>query len=317
MTIKRYNSASLTKFKQELIKDKDGSYQKILLEHAKNDENHDFISWLDGKIVHHGYNGITDPIEGDIDIVLPNTQLNALEFINFNPGKETIHNWLPTWEVLQISDAANSSVWAYITRKMIAEEKLRPYDLMVGPRDKGDSYKGKSKIAYALNASGEQKLEKMGECVRNFLRNLCGLYEIRGARSLYQDCPFARAWWQHHIAESIKSTDKHAVISVLIKKTLWRTLSDKITTRLTILGDENIRNGIIMFLTKENNVAYHEGDPLKDLLISVGIMTTWCALGYFPPEQVQMHVADIAKSIEKKPLGKSTDSEDKLSEEHE
>ncbi len=321
MNIKRYNSAALTSFKKSLIRKKGDSSQKTLLENAKNYENHDFVSWLDEQIVHYG-NGITAPIKGDIDAALPDMpKLSASEFIN--PPESTIHNWFSTWRTLQISDAANSSVWAYITRQMIAEGKLRPYDLMLSAADKGDEFAGKHKIENALapNVSEEEKSKRMDKCVRNFLRRLCGLYEERGTRSLYQNCPFAKAWWQCHIAESVKSTDKiinaDKVVSLFQKKPVWEQLSDKIATRLTVLGDENIRNGIIMFLTENNRDAYHKIPPLRDLLTSVGIMTTWCALGYFPPEQVKMHIAGIAESIEKQPLGESTDPEDKSSKESE
>ena len=314
MRVKRYNSVSLTNFRKVLIRTKGSSSQKSLLEITMNYENHDFVSQLDKQIAFHG-NGLTNLIEGNIDVALPNIppKLSASEFIH--SPETTVHNWFSTWKDLHIGDTANPSVWAYITRQMIAEGKLRPYDLMLSAHDKGDEFAGKHKIENALNARGEEGQKRMDECVRNFLRRLCGLSEARGTRSLYQDCPFARAWWQCHIAQSVKNTDE--VISLFQKKPVWTQLSDKMAARLTVLGDENIRNGIIMFLTEENGVAYHEGDPLKDLLTSVGIMTTWCALGYFPPEQVKIYVAKLAKSIEKQPLRASTDPENNSSEEPE
>ncbi len=314
MTFKRYNSASLTKFRKELIKEKGGSYQKILLENARDYENDAFVSWLDEQIVHHG-NGITEPIEGDTDIALPDIppKFSAYEFIN--PTIDTINNWFSVWKVLHVSDAANSSVWAYIARQMIAKEKLCSYDLMINT-GKGDEFSGRSKIDNALNASGEERQKAMDKCVRNFLRHLCGLHEARSTRTIYQDCPFARAWWQCHIAESVENTDNQKIISLFHeKKRVWRHLSDKMAAQLTVLGDKNIRNGIIMFL--KNKDAYHQEKPLKDLLTRVGIMTTWCALGYFPPEQVKMYVAELAASIEEQPLGESTYIEDTPSAETE
>ncbi len=312
--VKRYNSAYLTSFKKALIRKKAGSPQIKLLTLAMDYEGHDFALRLDKQINFYS-NGIANPIEGNIDIALPDIppKFSASQFIN--PPPDTTCSWFSTWKNLERGDAANPGVWAYITRQMIAEGKLRPYDLMLSLTDKGDEFTGKMKIENAFTARGEEREKKMDECVRNFLRRWCGLHEARGTRSLYQDCPFAKAWWQCHIAQSVKSTGKAITpISLFQKKPVWTQLSDKMAARLTVLGDENIRNGIIMFLTEENSNIYHEKKLLKDLLTSVGIMTTWCALGYFPPEQVQMHVAGISKSMQE--LGESIDPED-ISEEPE
>ncbi len=307
---KRYNAASLTQFRRKLIEEQGGSSQKILLESAMDCENRDFVLWLDGQIVHHG--NVDNPIEGDADIPLPDfpPKFTGCDFIN--PSTDTINHWFSAWKVLHISDAANSSVWAYITRQMIAAEKLRPYDLMVGPADKGDEFLGKDKIIKALNISNtDKRKEEMDKCVRHFIRHLCGLYEVRSTKTLYQDCPFAKAWWQCHIAESFENYND--AIRVIRNKAIWGKLSEKISSSLTVLGDKNIRNGIIMFLME--NDTYHKKSSFKDLLTSVGIMSTWCALGYFPPEQVKEHVAIIAEKMQ--PLGESTDTEDDSSEESE
>ncbi len=315
MKIKRYTSTHLTKFKQKLLSAKGSASQINLLKIARDaDTGHQFVSRLNTQIKFYN-DGIAYFIEGDDSVSLPDIppKLSASEFIN--PTIDTINHWFSAWENLYIGDAANPNVWAYITLQMIDEEKLPYCDLMLSATDKHDETTGMHKIENALNAKGEEKQKRVDECVRNFLRRLCGLSETRGARSLYQDCPFAKAWWQCHIAKSVKNTDE--VISLFQKKHVWTQLSDKMTSSLTVLGDENIRNGIIMFLTEKNSVTYHKEFPLKDLLTSVGIMTTWFALSYFPPEQVKIYIAELAKSIEKQPLGESTDTEDISYEESE
>ncbi len=39
---------------------------------------------------------------------------------------------------------------------------------------------------------------------RNFLRRTGGLHAARGARSVFSDCPLARAWWRHRLAEEVE-----------------------------------------------------------------------------------------------------------------
>ena len=84
------------------------------------------------------------------------------------------------------------------------------------------------------------------------LRRLGGLPEVRGNRSVYVDCPFARAWWRERIvAEAAGGDDRsarHVRRVVRIHQTYWEKLVDRIVFRNFTFGSTNIRNALLRAL---------------------------------------------------------------------
>ena len=298
MNHKRYDSAAFSQFRKEGISEKGGDIQRQILEAAGNLDSADFVAWLDGKIAFYGDGAV--PVVGDNDpALLDAPRLSVGEFIT--PPQNTALLWFATWWDLPLSDAVRPSFWGYVTRQMIAAGKLRPYDLALSHNRKAqDEFEGKAEINEALNASGDERPKKMDACVRNFFRRLSSLPEERGARSVYLNCPFSRVWWQCHVARSVAPDEwEESVLPLLTVPTVWEQLADKMASRLTVLGDENIRNGIIQFLMSDDSRGdFRKRVPLNSLLVRVGVMTSWCALGFFPPKDVQARVREISQSLQ-------------------
>lgn len=278
---KRYDSIALRHFMRRAVAQKGDNFQREILSRILDGEN--FVEWLDGQI--------NTPTGGkEIPFPAEPRRLSANQYVRFT--EETALVYYSAWKNdVSISDAATPSFWAYITRRAIAEGKMTSHDMVLSTRyGSMDSNTGKNLINEAFDdLSGEAQSERMDELVRNFARNLSGLY-LRGARSVYQNCPFARAYWQCRVAESTSRNDwEQEILPMLRDRTIWEQMSDKMVSRLTVIGDLNIRNGIILHLLEQNA-------PKKDinnLLTRIGVMSAWCALGYFSPEEIKGKITEL------------------------
>ena len=92
----------------------------------------------------------------------------------------------------------------------------------------------------------------MDACVRAVLRRLGGLPEIRGNRSVYVDCPFARAWWRERMVEQLARGDEEVAAQVRavirISQTYWEKLVDRVVFRNSTFGSANIRSAFLRTL---------------------------------------------------------------------
>ena len=69
-------------------------------------------------------------------------------------------------------------------------------------------------------------------------------------------------------------------------------------TRLTVIGDRNIRDGIVGFLLDQPSKSrFFEKKHLHRLLTEIGVMCSWRALGFFPPAQVKEIVDSLSKRV--------------------
>ena len=278
---KRYDSIALRNFRRKAITEKGDDFQKEILTCILDSEN--FPPWLDEKI--------NQPTEGD-DIVFPSgcRRLCTKEYIEF--PETTMRMYYSEWQDIPLSDAATPGFWAYVTRQAVVEHKIASHDLVLSSKEsQPDDSAGRSKIEEALESADDIRSDKMDKLIRNFLRNLCGLHEVRSARSLYQDCPFARAWWQCHVAHKASPNDWHdRILPMLREKPVWEIVSDRMVSGLAVIGDINIRNGVILYLLEQKE---RKKDDIRDLLARVGVMSGWCALGSFSAEEIKGKIPEL------------------------
>ena len=106
--------------------------------------------------------------------------------------------------------------------------------------------------------------------MRTALRRLGGLREVRGNRSIYVDCPFARAWWRERIASQAASGDPRIASSVRAvlrtNQTYWEKLIDRIVFRNSTFGSENIRSAFLRALAR-----FVQSNPTSNLTSSAGL----------------------------------------------
>ena len=295
--IKHFNPVKFLAFQKKAIdkNNRGGEFQTEILNKALLSDGSDFVVWLESCIAENKGEG--GAIIGDKEPGYPPQpeKYTAQDFKQ--PPTIVADSMWESWKEMELGVACSSAVWGYIVSRLIRDGKIEPYFLMVGKN--GGQTDGRKEIETALNAVGESRQKEIDGCVRAFLRRLSGIYE-RGARSVYQNCPPACVWWQYHIAREVApNTDKNITDVIKLLKTphIWELLTDKMASRLTVIGDKNIRDGLTSFLMTppENGKIFVQKKPALNALITrIGIMSAWRALGFFPPDKVrEIIIADI------------------------
>ena len=87
------------------------------------------------------------------------------------------------------------------------------------------------------------------------MRNLSGLPEARGNRSVYVDCPFARAWWRQRLVTRVlghgDTVPNSAVRYVVrINKGCWERLTTLIVSRNSVFGSDIVQDALVASLAK-------------------------------------------------------------------
>ena len=92
-------------------------------------------------------------------------------------------------------------------------------------------------------------------CVRTILRRMGGIPEARGKRTVYVDCPFARAWWREWIVGEVAYGDAdiaRLIGNVLrISQTYWEKIVDRIVSRNSTFGAVEVRRAFLLTLALE------------------------------------------------------------------
>lgn len=236
MRYSEFDEVKYSHFRKKLIKDKESEIQKNFLLITRNTST--FISHMINEI------GITKGDEIQLyDGTLTENEFNELPF-------DIENSLFQSWKELTPAVACRSSFWAYVTFKHIEAGKLNSCYLSTNG---GSFSKGKCKIDTVL-AEGSN----IDSVVRTILRNLGGLPEARGNRSVYINCSFARAWWRGYISESVcKETncDPEKIKQVLNKnKSYWEVLINLTVSKNSVLGDERIRSALISSLADQIGV---------------------------------------------------------------
>ncbi len=248
--IRRYRADAFRQFQTAAIKNRGGEMQVGILQAARDRSGGDFVQWLENNIRQCA--GNEDIVIGDADPPIPAEPEKYSPADFRQPCDYASSQMWEVWKTITPGIACSSAVWAYIVVRLIAAEKIEPRYLISGSN--GAQTDGATEIDAALRKTGDGRAAAVDKCVRAFLRRLSGLLE-RGTRSVYQNCPPARAWWQHYIArqaaENIggeKETIEKNAMALLKNPAVWELLSDKMASRLTVIGDRNLRDGIVSFL---------------------------------------------------------------------
>ena len=145
------------------------------------------------------------------------------------------------WESVPPATACRTSFWAKVTLDHLRKGRIEsPFLAANGSNQHG----GLARLEKALADSSDSAPDLIDNCVRTVLRRLGGLREVRGNRSVYVDCPFARAWWRERWVRQSTQDDQHAknLHNVLrTSQTYWEKFIDRIVFRNSTFGDENLR----------------------------------------------------------------------------
>ena len=245
-----FDDAALSRFRRRLLRTKGGPEQRQFLLAVRNDE--EFL-----RVIRNGVNtrGSTKP-------TLCPERLTESEFKQ--PPANTETDLYDAWSSLTPRVACRTTFWANLTFRHIEEGRIRASFLAANA---GPGATGAERIDRVLQSEGENAAKPIDSCVRTVLRRLGGLPEARGNKSVYVDCPFARAWWRERLVSEVSHGDPDLAEKVRevtrVNQTYWEELVVLVVSRNSILGSRAIRDKFILSLAD-----LFERDPRTPLRLS-------------------------------------------------
>ena len=278
MAYKELKDTDYSALRKRLIAEKGGVAQKEFLEKLKDSKN--FVEWFREKVgIEEGEDKISNHLSD---------QLSEHEFKE--PPKQAEEMLFEKWgSIITPAQACRSSFWGYVTLRHIEEEKIESYYLAANG---GTLPGGLERIDKALN-SGD--LSSIDSVVRQAIRRISGLPEARGNRTVYVDCPFARAWWRCYMAKDVRDEIPEAnpkkVMDVFrINQAYWEELISSVVSKNSVFGDANIRAALIWALSEKINSKESpllSAKNLNKVIKKIGIRLAWQELAIFPPEELR------------------------------
>ena len=178
------------------------------------------------------------------------------------PPADTERMLYSSWSAVAPALACRSTFWAEVTLNHVRHGLI---DSAFLAANGGNLSGGAERIDSALNDMTNSGPQRIDNCVRTVLRRLGGLPEVRGNRSVYVDCPFARAWWRERMIEQASAGRDDVAQSIRtvfrFSQTYWEKFIDRIVFRNSTFGSENIRSSFVRVLA--GYVRDHPGSALE------------------------------------------------------
>ena len=182
---KELKDSDYTRVRSNLLRTKGGPLQRDFLEAVRNSQT--FIDYIRSAI----------STAGSYELPLSTDPMTEDEFKA--PPADTETRLYESWSELTPRIACRSTFWANFTCRHIEAQKINAVYLAANG---GNMSGGAERIDRALMETGDRAVEDAWTAtVRTVLRRLGGIPEVRGNRSVYVDCPFARAWWRERLVE--------------------------------------------------------------------------------------------------------------------
>ena len=234
--LKEFVDADYTRLRSSLLREKGSDRQREFLEKVRDSSQ--FLDYVSGL-----------PTVGSLEVDFAPYPMTESEFKD--PPADTERQLYGSWAVLTPSVACRSTFWACLTLEHIRSGYLQSVYLAANG---GNLPGGAERIDFALGDKTSQATQRIDSCVRAVLRRLGGLPEVRGNRSVYVDCPFARAWWRERMVEQVARGDEEVADKVRavirISQTYWEKLVDRIVFRNSTFGSVNIRSAFLRALAR-------------------------------------------------------------------
>ena len=155
------------------------------------------------------------------------------------------------WRTLTARVACRATFWAAVTLRHVDQGRIDS-SFLAGDGSSKTGSTGAQRIDYVLAKADPKPID---DCVRSVMRNLSGLPEARGNRSVYVDCPFARAWWRQRLVTRVlghgDTVPNSAVRYVVrINKGCWERLTTLIVSRNSVFGSDIVQDALVASLAK-------------------------------------------------------------------
>ena len=221
-----------------------------------------------------------------------------------NPPSDTEWRLFEEWRGLTPRVACRTAFWARVTSRHIEQDRIES-SFLAG--NGGGNVTGAQRIDAALSATGESARLELDRCVRTVLRRLGGLPEARGNRSVYVNCPLARAWWRERLVAEV-ATDEGNGLERQIRAVVhpenqqyWEELVTFVVSRNSVFGSMAVRNILIRTLAKvlDDNPKspLRTADELKRVCRTVSSVQASFELSVVPPKDVQTMMWDIVEAV--------------------
>ena len=234
---REFDDAAFSRFRRRLLRTKGSIDQREFLLAVRDDE--EFLRVLQSEIVTRG--------SGEPELC-PDP-LTESEFKQ--PPANTEVELFSAWSSLTPRVACRTTFWANLTRRHIESGRIRAAYLAAnGNAGAG----GAERIDRVLHAEGEGAAKLIDDCVRAVFRRLGGLPEARGNKSVYVDCPLARAWWRERLVAEVSKGDAGRAADVRevtrVNQTYWEELVVLVVSRNSVLGSREVRDTFILSLAE-------------------------------------------------------------------
>ena len=241
------------------------------------------------------------PVRDGVELQPLADRMSEAEF--GNPPSDTERRLFAMWRGLTPRIACRTTFWGCVTYRHIESGRIESSFLAANG---GGNLTGAQRIDAALSATGVAATPLLDGCVRTVLRRLGGLPEARGNRSVYVNCPLARAWWRERLVAEV-STDHYAGLERQIRAVVhpesqqyWEDLVTFVVSRNSVFGSVSVRNILIQTLATvlEHNPTspLRTADELKRLCRSVSSIQASIELSVISPQEVETIVSDIIKN---------------------
>lgn len=220
-----------------------------------------------------------------------------------NPPSDTERGLFEAWSGLTPRVACRTAFWARVTHRHIEEGRIASSFLAANG---GGNVSGTQRIDAALSATGEKATLELDRCVRTVLRRLGGLPEARGNRSVYVNCPLARAWWRERLVAEVAGDGgeglERRVRTVVHPQSqqYWEELVTFVVSRNSVFGSVTVRDILIRTLAKvlDDNPEspLRIADELKRVCRSVSSIQASIELSVVPPRDIQSMMWQIVEA---------------------
>ena len=289
ITYAELESVEYAKLRRSLIRKsaKGADIQRKFLEAAQDTD--EFLAYFKTVKVQEG-----DDLEPLAD------QMSEAEFVN--PPSDTERRLFEGWRELTPRIACRTQFWARVTLRHIEEGRIE--SSFLAARD-GGHMTGKQRIDLALGKSGQESTGLLDDCVRSVLRRFGGLPEARGNRSVYVNCPLARAWWRERLVEQVaEDEDSRWRIRRVVhprSQQYWEELVTFIVSRNSVFGSIEVRKTLIRTLANALDGHPRSGlgttKGLKRVCRSLSSIQASRELSVIPTEEVNAMVSELVRAV--------------------
>ena len=226
-----FEDAAYTKRRKALLRTKGGPNQEDFLEAARRSDL--FLNYMNAV-----------PVGGTRRPALVPEPLTEGEFRA--PPQDTEQRLFSAWSDLTPRVACRSTFWARLAYRHIEAGRIES-EYLAG--NGGNLAGGGERIDRALQASGSGRAKQIDDCTRTILRRLGGIPEVRGHRTVYVDCTFARAWWRERMVNQVAQGDPGVAADVRgvlrSSQNYWEKLVDRVVSRNSTFGSPELRNAFL------------------------------------------------------------------------